>query len=118
MKLIVAGSRSIDSYVVVERAIRRVSERHSLVEIVSGAARGVDTLGERWAKANGVLIKRFPAEWDKHGRKAGMLRNAEMAQYADGLLAVWDGVSLGTKNMIETMRRLDKYVAVWTHKVR
>ena len=44
----------------------------------------------------------MPAKWDKHGNSAGMIRNSQMADYADGLIALWDGESRGTKNMIET----------------
>ena len=43
----------------------------------------------------------FPADWDKYGKRAGYLRNVQMAEYADALLAFWDGESRGTKNMID-----------------
>jgi len=69
-------------------------------EIVSGAARGIDQLGEEWAEAQGLPVKRFPANWKEHHRAAGPIRNREMAKYADALVAIWDGQSKGTKSMI------------------
>jgi hypothetical protein len=69
-------------------------------EIVSGTAHGVDRLGEAWANAHSINIKRFPADWDTYGRRAGFIRNAEMADYADGLILIWDGKSHGSKMML------------------
>lgn len=97
MKVIVAGSRHIDDYELVRRAIQE--SRFDISEIVSGGARGVDQLGERYANEVGVPVKRFEADWSQHGKAAGPLRNAEMAQYADALVLVWDGKSKGSANM-------------------
>ena len=72
-----------------------------LVEVVCGEARGADTLGKEWAILRGASVKSFPADWDKHGRAAGPIRNGEMADYADILVAFWDGKTKGTKNMID-----------------
>lgn len=73
---------------------------------VSGAARGADRLGERWATINSVPVKLFPAAWraveGEVDRRAGFLRNTRMAEYADALVAVWDGESPGTAHMIKT----------------
>lgn len=70
------------------------------VEIVSGAARGADALGERYAAERGLAVKQFPADWDRYGRSAGYRRNAEMAEYADAAVVFWDGKSKGSKHMI------------------
>ena len=99
MKVIIAGSRSIINYRAVRSAIERVGIE--ITEVVSGTARGVDKLGERWAAENNIPIKRFPADWNKHDKRAGYLRNVEMAEYADALIAIWDGESKGTKHMID-----------------
>ena len=103
MKVIIAGSRDIIEYDVVLDAIAEAG--FNVTEVVSGAARGVDRLGEQFARDCGLSIKLFPANWDKHGRAAGHIRNAEMAQYADALIAVWDGISPGTKNMVNEARK-------------
>jgi hypothetical protein len=104
MKVIVAGSRGITSFKEVSYAIEKSG--FEITEIVSGTARGVDRLGEGWASLNEVPIKRFPAQWDKYGRGAGFKRNTEMAEYADALVAVWDGRSNGTKQMISEANRI------------
>ena len=75
------------------------------IVIVSGGCAGADLLGERYAKENGYSIDRYPAEWQKYGRKAGIMRNAVMADNADALIAYWDGISRGTKNMIDEARK-------------
>jgi len=101
MKTIIAGSRSIRDYNVVEEAMKRAREVGIIpTEIVSGGANGVDCLGEWWAGKHSVAVKRFPANWRVYGRAAGFMRNAQMAAYADALVAVWDGESKGTANMI------------------
>lgn len=83
-------------------------------EVVSGGATGVDKMGEEFAHLFGLKLKVFPADWEAHGRAAGPIRNEQMAQYADGVIAFWDGKSKGTANMIATARRLGK----WTYVVR
>lgn len=111
MKVIIAGSRGIRDYTVVEKAI--ASSGFTITELVSGTARGVDRLGEQWAEKYNIPIKKFPAAWREYGPKAGALRNREMGRYADALVAVWDGASPGTKNMILFMRdRLRKPTAI------
>ena len=98
MKVIIAGSRHINNPDFVAQAI--AESGFSISEVVSGGAAGVDTMGERWARLNGIPIKVFPAKWKVHGKAAGPIRNQEMAEYANGLVAVWDGKSSGTKDMI------------------
>lgn len=98
MRVIIAGSRGITSYQTVLDCIK--ASGMTITEAVSGAARGVDKLGELWAKQNKVPIKSFPADWDKLGRKAGHIRNEQMAKYATALIAIWDGKSPGTGSMI------------------
>lgn len=70
-----------------------------------GAAKGTDTLAIKYAKERGYKLTKMPANWDKHGKKAGIIRNKEMADYAEALIAFWDGKSRGTKNMIETAKK-------------
>jgi hypothetical protein len=114
MKVIVAGSR--DGFVAknVFEAIEESPFVSDITEIVSGTARGVDRDGEYYATCNNIAVKHFPADWDAHGKAAGHIRNRQMAEYADALVAVWDGKSRGTKNMIDTMKKLGKPVYVYT----
>lgn len=112
MKVIIAGSRSIADYALVEEAI--LESPFWITEVVSGAARGVDLIGEEWADNTLTPVKRFPADWNRLGKSAGMVRNREMAEYADALIAVWDGTSYGTRHMIAYMRKAEnKPVFVW-----
>ena len=113
MKVIVAGSRNIQAPYHVAQAI--YSSPFSVSEIVSGGARGVDTLGEHWAYEHARPVTKFVPDWDKFGKGAGFRRNDQMAEYADALIAVWDGKSKGTEHMIKTMEALGKPVHV--HRV-
>lgn len=111
MKVIIAGSRNIQDRGAVGRAI--ASAPFTITEVVSGTARGVDTIAENIAATKGYPVKLFPADWDKYGKPAGAIRNKEMADYADALIAVWDGESKGTRHMIETMNRANKPVLLY-----
>lgn len=73
----------------------------TITTVISGGARGVDRMGEEWAEKNGINVERFIPDWEKHGRAAGPIRNRQMAENADALIAFWDQKSKGTKNMIE-----------------
>ena len=99
MRVIIAGSRTIRDYAKLCDAVQRSG--FAISRVVSGLARGVDTLAVRYAAENGLPCDRFPAEWDRWGRSAGYRRNVRMAQHADALIALWDGGSPGTKHMIE-----------------
>jgi hypothetical protein len=101
MKVIIAGSRNFNDYNLLKSSCDNLLTQFNNIEIVSGTARGADKLGERYAREKGYDIKEFPANWDKHGKSAGYIRNDEMAQYADWLIAFWDGTSKGTKHMID-----------------
>lgn len=108
--VIVAGSRDITDFSTVQGAINDSPFKPD--EIVSGGARGVDSLGEQWAEYHDVPDKVFEADWDEHGNAAGPIRNEEMAEYADAAVLVWDGESMGTRSMFELAlrERLDIYV--------
>lgn len=110
MRTIIAGSRGVIDYDSVLEAV--VNAGFVISEVVSGTARGVDTLGEAIARDYSIPVKEFPADWKKYGRKAGYIRNLEMAEYADALIAVWDGFSPGTKNMINTAKALGLQVYI------
>lgn len=101
MKVIIAGGRDFHNYFIMENVLKQL---HSIDEVVCGDAQGADTLGMRWAIYNNIPIWHMPALWDKYGKNAGFIRNAEMGEYADALIAFWDGKSKGTKHMIQTMR--------------
>lgn len=111
MKVIIAGSRDFNDYRVLTKAIMKSGLK--IEEVVCGMARGVDLLGKQWADQRGIYVKEFPADWNAHGRRAGPIRNAEMAKYADALIAIWDGESKGTANMISQARLKNLKVFVY-----
>lgn len=110
MKTIIAGSRTIEDYDIVLAAI--LASNFDITEVVSGTAKGVDILGERFAEDIEIAIKKFPADWNKYGKRAGYIRNEEMADYADAAICVWDGESRGTQHMINiaTKKNLKLFV--------
>jgi ABC-type enterochelin transport system substrate-binding protein len=102
MKLIIAGSRTFTDYKKLCQICDNILQNQNNIEIVSGAYyRGADKLGEMYAKERGYKITRFPADWKRFRRAAGPKRNQQMANYADALIAFWDGKSKGTLNMIQ-----------------
>lgn len=105
MKVIIAGSRDFSDYTLLVACCDKILSKQKDAEIVSGAARGADQLGELYARDHGHPIKRFPADWVKYGKSAGHRRNEEMAKYADAAIIFWDGKSVGTKSMIDLAKK-------------
>ncbi len=108
MRLIIAGSRHFElTYSSVDFIVGILKlqdiQVHHIVEVVSGGAKGIDSVGESFAKAGGIPIKQFLPDWDKYGKSAGPIRNEQMAEYADALLLIWDGKSKGSLNMRRNM---------------
>jgi len=118
MKVIVAGSRSINNYDLVKEIIEATLKQYniSITELVHGGARGVDLLADEWARRNGIPTVEFPAYWNvinapnaivKTGRngklynaRAGFDRNNRMVEYGDVLIAIRKNMSSGTTHMI------------------
>ena len=96
MKTIIAGGRDFNNY----ELLKNECDKYFITEVVSGTARGADSLGELYAKNNSIPIKQFPADWDKYQKRAGYIRNSEMADYGERLIAFWNG-SKGTGHMID-----------------
>jgi hypothetical protein len=100
-KIIIAGGRDFTDYELLKYVCdNTITLPIEQIEIVSGTATGSDSLGEKWANGKGYKVVRFPANWDKYGKRAGYLRNVEMAEYSDFLIAFWNGKSKGTEHMI------------------
>lgn len=94
---------------------RKIAEGEQ-IEIVSGACpTGADYYGEQYAKERGFSLRRFPADWQQYGKRAGAVRNRQMAQYGDALIAFWDGKSKGTKIMIDEAQTAGIVVCVKTY---
>ena len=105
------GSFAAEAKEFIDFCISDLKEIYNIV-IISGGARGADALGERYAKEEGFALERYPAEWEKFGKIAGPIRNSQMAKLGDFFICFWDGVSPGTKNMIDLIKALDKPVRI------
>ena len=114
-RVIIAGCRNFYNYVILnercEYFLQNKMKTHNII-IVSGHATGADSLGEKFANDHSLQGELHPADWDKYGREAGPIRNAEMAEVADALIAFWDGQSHGTKSMIEIAKSKGLQVAI------
>ncbi len=118
MRTIIAGSRTF-------RNIRPITEEEvvdaivdsniNITTIISGGAKGVDSLAIDIANEFGIPLEVYPARWDLYGMSAGKKRNAHMASKAEALIAVWDGTSKGTYHMIHIARALK--LRVYVHRL-
>lgn len=112
MKVIIAGSRDFDDYELLRSYCDHVLQNQKDIEIVSGTAKGADHLGERYAIEKGYKTTRFPADWSRHGKAAGYIRNEEMAKYGEALIAFWNGNSKGTEHMINLANKYNLKIRV------
>lgn len=114
-KLIVAGGRDFNDRDLLTTWIDSLANgtlQTKAVSIVSGMARGADALGAEFARLHNVKLYEFPALWNTHGKSAGFIRNQLMLDFSDGLLAFWDGKSVGTADMLYRTRKAAKPVWV------
>lgn len=114
MRTIIAGSRGFTNIKDVRDAV--IKSGFLITMVLSGTAKGVDRLGEQWAAENFILVEKHPAHWNLYGNAAGPIRNTEMAEAAEALVAVWDGRSRGTQHMIAVARK--KGLKVYVHEPR
>ena len=112
MRVIIAGSRTCEDYDLLKEVIKESG--FDITTVVSGAARGVDAMGEMYANEYNIPIARYPADWNKYGKSAGHRRNKVMAENADALIAIHQNKSRGTANMIEEATNLKLKVFVKT----
>lgn len=114
-RVIIAGCRDFYNYVTLKERcefyLQNKMKTHNVI-IVSGHASGADSLGEKFAVDHNLQCELHPADWERHGKAAGPIRNQEMAEIADALIAFWDGQSPGTKSMIGLAKRKGLQVAV------
>lgn len=104
MKLAIIGSRDLPGS---PETVATAIAQHNLAPtaVLCGEARGPDAWGRLWAEQRGIPVISYPADWERYGRSAGMIRNREMIAAADAVLALWDGVSKGTRDAISLARR-------------
>ena len=108
LKVVIAGSREFRDYAKMKKlVVEFLSDVTDEIEVVSGGCRGADMLGEWLANEKGWAVKRFEADWKLYGKSVGVIRNREMARYADIclLFMVKGAENRGSKNMLKEARR-------------
>lgn len=108
MKVAVIGSRGFNDYELVKTTLSPIN----ITLLVSGGAKGADSLGERYANENNIETLIFKPDWKKHGPAAGPLRNTDIVNNADTIIAFWDGESKGTKDSITKAEKLGKNIII------
>ena len=113
MKVIIAGGRDFNDYELLKDKCDKILNSQIEITIVSGGANGADYLGEKYAKEREYELIIFPADWNKYGKSAGPIRNTQMAENSDALIAFWDGKSKGTQHMINLAEKKGLMVEVY-----
>lgn len=108
MKVAVIGSRNFSNY----NLLKAILDEIFITQIVSGGAKGADTLAERYAKENKIPTKIFLPDWNKHGVSAGFIRNTDIINDADYVVAFWDNKSNGTRDSINKAKIANKEIII------
>ena len=109
MKIAIIGSRNI----IVSDIGRYISNAD---EIISGGAAGVDSCVAEYARANGIKLKEFLPQYQRYGRAAPIVRNKEIVDYSDKIIALWDGSSKGTLSVIKYAKKTGKPCEIIIYK--
>ena len=109
MKIGVVGSRDFDDYKKLEKELNKIE---GITEIVSGSAKGADTLAREFAEKNDIKLTEFKPDYEQYGRRAPIRRNKKIVEYSDQIIAFWDGESRGTKNTIDIAEKQDKPITI------
>jgi hypothetical protein len=112
MKLAVVGSRCFTDYNYLAEMLDTIHVFSTITLIVSGGADGADKLAECWADKNGVEKLIIKPDWDKHGKRAGFIRNVEIWNNSDEGIAFWDGQSKGTAHSFDIAKNQNKKITI------
>ena len=112
MKVAVIGSRTLKA----EDLGRYMPD--GVTEIVSGGAKGIDESARNYARQKGLRMTEFFPDYAKYGKTAPLKRNISIIEYADEVIAFWDGSSHGTRFVIENCKRMNKKIKVYCPKTK
>lgn len=112
MKIAVIGSRTFNDYNLLEKELNIFRAHLNINQIISGGAKGADSLAEKYAKNKKIETLIFKPDWKKYGRGAGFVRNKLIIENCDYVVAFWDKKSKGTKNSLETAKKLNKGITI------
>ena len=110
MKIAIVGSRTFSDYNLLERHINDIAKSFNIIKIISGGANGADTLGEKYANINKIPTLILKPDWGKYGKGAGYIRNKDIINSSDKVVAFWDGKSKGTLNSINLAKKQNKLI--------
>ena len=118
-KVIIAGGRDFKDYKLLKEKCdfylsKAIADKDNII-IISGTANGADKLGEQYAHERGFTVEHYPANWKAYGKRAGFLRNEEMAEVSDAVIAFWDNKSKGTASMIDIAKKRNLHLRVVTY---
>jgi hypothetical protein len=113
MNVAIVGGRDFDDYDLFKKHVS--GEKINIKSIISGGARGTDTLAERYAKEIGVPVKIYLPDWTKHGKAAGPIRNKQIIEAADCVIAFWDEKSPGTRSSLKIAEELRKPLTIFVY---
>lgn len=110
LKLAIIGSRSFNDYELLKETLNQIikEKRLNIGLIISGGAKGADSLAYRYSIENQIEFKLFKAEWEKYGRAAGIRRDSDIINDCDLCIAFWDGKSRGTSHSISLCSKQNK----------
>jgi predicted Rossmann fold nucleotide-binding protein DprA/Smf involved in DNA uptake len=109
MKLAIVGSRTFDDY----DFMKNMLQYHSFTKIISGGAKGADTLARRYSAEKGISIIEFIPDWETFGKSAGYLRNEKIISTCDELVAFWDKKSKGTGHSVRLAEKAGKPIYIY-----
>jgi hypothetical protein len=112
LKLAIVGSRSFTDYACLEKTLFDLIKIDEVELIISGGAKGTDTLAEQFAKKHGIETLVFKPNWEEYGKSAGYKRNVKIVEAADEVIAFWRDSSPGTKISIDLAKKLNKKLLV------
>lgn len=110
--ILIAGSREYTNYEELKGTLKGILKGYKDITIISGGAKGVDRLGERYAEEMGYEIEIYLPNYEKYSRAAPIIRNESMVKKADLIICFWDGKSKGTKSTINFAKKYNKEIIV------
>lgn len=116
IKLAIVGSRGFNDYDLLEKTINENYKIDQIEAIVSGGARGADSLGEKYAEKNNINKEIHLPDWKKYGRGAGFVRNKDIVDACDSIILFWDGSSKGTMHSMRLAQKAGKKIHLIEYK--